>query len=314
MEAHCVAVAETLISAQADPNDGESLYHACEQNNLGLLDVLAKGGLKPDDISYCRKHAMDYRWDEGIRWFLAQGADPNAVHPSASETSLHWAVKRGCSVEIISDLLKAGADPSAKTTTGQSAFLGIVGYTPLDFALRLGRSDVASVLAAHGTIESNFSDYDKFVIGVANGREQGRLSDVEVFVEALTENDKTLVSHVAQLRNWDAVPLMVELGWPVNAVGWMGATPLYWTLCFGETHMVEYLLKHGASMKAVGGYFKNPLHTVIHCQWGKDGDWEGSLECLLQHEIAIPDGIYPCGHDDYDVILAHHLGLAGRSL
>ena len=40
-------------------------------------------------------------------------------------------------------LLDAGADPNARTKNGTSAYLGLKGWTPYDFALRLGRKDVA---------------------------------------------------------------------------------------------------------------------------------------------------------------------------
>lgn len=307
VEAKSLVVAEKLVAAKADPNDGESLYHACEKNSIELLDLLANGHLDPEDISYCIKHAMDFRWDDGIRWFLDKGADPNAVHPVAKETSLHWAVKRNCSVEIITDLINAGADLNARTTTGQSAFLKIVGHTPLDFALRLGRKDVVTLLKARGAKESVYSEYDQFVIGVVNSEDQDEVKNEKGMLGSLTENDQNLISHVSQMQNWGAVRKMIEIGWPIDGVGWMGATPLYWALAFGETLMVQYLLQHGASTDEIGGYFKNPIHTVISCQWGKGGDWTGSLACLLKHGLEIPSDVFPSGQSDLDGILRRYL-------
>ena len=81
VENNCVPAARVLVDAGADPNDNESLYHACEKFNLELLDTVAANGLDAEAVSYCIKHVMDMNWTEGIRWFLDQGADPNAIHP-----------------------------------------------------------------------------------------------------------------------------------------------------------------------------------------------------------------------------------------
>ena len=308
VENNCVPAARVLVDAGANPNDNESLYHACEKFNLELLDVVAANGLNAEAVSYCIKHVMDMNWTEGILWFLGQGADPNALHPADGETSLHWAVKRNCSADVIGTLLDAGADPDARTSTGKSTALGIVGWTPLDFALRLGRGEVAELLRRRGAVPSPLSEYDRFIVACANrdldivenlkGR---RLAD-------LTDDDRTLISHVAQVDNWGAVRLMAELGWPVDARGWMEATPLYWALCKGHPEMVDFLLRRGASTDPIGGYFQHPVHAVIHCQWNRDrGNYPAALELLLEHGVAIPDGFFPCGNAAMDAVLSGYI-------
>lgn len=309
VENNCVPAARVLVDAGANPNDNESLYHACEKFNLDLLDVVAANGLDAEGISYCIKHAMDMTWTDGILWFLHQGADPNAVHPADNETSLHWAVKRNCSTDVIGALLDAGADPDARTSTGKSTALGIAGWTPLDFALRLGRGDVAALLLRQGAVPSPQSEYDRFVVACAN-------ADLEVVEDLedrcladLTDDDRTLISHVAQVDNWAAVRLMADLGWPIDARGWMDATPLYWALCKGRPDMVDFLLRRGASTEPVGGYFRDPVHAVIHCQWTRDrGNYSAALELILEHGVAIPDGFYPCGHAAMDAVLSRYVG------
>ena len=308
VENNCVPAARVLVDAGANPNDNESLYHACEKFNLELLETVAANGLDPEGVSYCIKHAMDMNWTEAIMWFLDQGADPNAIHPSDRETSLHWAVKRNCAIEVIRALLDAGADPNARTSTGKSTALGIVGWTPLDFALRLGRSEVATLLSDQGADPSPMSDYDRFVVACAN-------TDLQVVeglkgrhLNSLSNDDRTLITHVAQMDNWDAVRLMADLGWPIDARGWMDATPLYWTLCKGHPEMLDFLLRHGASTEPIGGYFQDPVHAVTYCQWNRDrGDYPGALKRLLEHGLAIPDGFFPCGIDAMDAVLSRYV-------
>lgn len=308
VENNCVAAARVLVDAGADPNDNESLYHACEKFNLELLDVVAVNGLDLEAVSYCIKHAMDMNWTEGILWFLGQGADPNALHPADNETSLHWAVKRNCTAEVIGALLDAGSDPNARTSTGKSTALGIVGWTPLDFAMRLGRGDIAELLRRHGAAPSTLSEYDRFVVACANA-DRDVVEDLkDRNLAGLTDDDRTLISHVAQVDNWAAVRLMAELGWPIDARGWMNATPLYWALCKGQPEMVGFLLRQGASTDPIGGYFQHPVHAVTHCQWYSDrGNYPAALELILEHGAAIPDGFYPCGNAAIDEVLTRYI-------
>ena len=309
VENNSVPAARVLVDAGANPNDNESLYHACEKFNLELLDTVAENGLDPEAVSYCIKHAMDMTWTEAILWFLDQGADPNAIHPSDREMSLHWAVKRNCGLDVIEALLDAGADPNARTSTGKSTALGIVGYTPLDFALRLGRRDVAELLERRGADPSPLSEYDRFVVACANADHAVVEALKDRHLPDLNDDDRTLISHVAQMDNWDAVRLMADLGWPIDARGWMDATPLYWTLCKGQPEMLGFLLRRGASTGSIGGYFQNPFHAVVYCQWNRGtDDYAAALELLLEHGLAIPDGLYPCGDDDMDRVLARYAG------
>ncbi len=308
VENNCVAAARVLVDAGADPNDNESLYHACEKFNLELLETVAVNGLDPEAVSYCIKHVMDMNWTEGILWFLDQGAEPNAIHPADEETSLHWAVKRNCSVEVIGALLEAGADPNARTSTGKSTALGIIGYTPLDFALRLGRDEVAALLRRHGAVPSPLPEYDRFVVACANAEHEVVERLKERYLKDLTDDDRTLISHVAQVDNWNAVRLMAELGWPIDARGWMDATPLYWALCKGQKEMVDFLLLLGASTEPIGGYFQDPIHTVMHNQWNRDhGQYLAALARLLDHGLPVPEGCYPVGQAAVDAVLAQYI-------
>ncbi len=308
VENNSVPAARVLVDAGANPNDNESLYHACEKFNLELLETVAVNGLDPEAVSYCIKHAMDMTWTEAILWFLDQGADPNAIHPSDHETSLHWAVKRNCSLEVIEALLEAGADLNARTSTGKSTALGIAGWTPIDFALRLGRRDVAVLLERRGAVPSPMSEYDRFVVACANADHSIVEELKERHLKNLNDDDRTLISHVAQMDNWDAVRLMADLGWPIDAQGWMDATPLYWALCKGRPDMLEFLLRRGASTESIGGYFQNPVHAVVHCQWNRgEGNYPTALDLLLEHGLSIPEGMYPCGDDGMDRVLARYV-------
>lgn len=305
VEANSVAGARLLLEAGADPNDNESLYHACEKWNLDLLIALGEHGLRSQDISYCVKHALDMRWPEAVYWFLEQGADPNAVHPSAHETTLHWAIKRGAPLAVIQSLLGAGADPNALARAGHVMILGRRGNTPLDYALGLGSTEIANLLRTHGAIDSPRSPKEEWIIAAASGNHElafSLLHENPGLKQQLDHFDRSLVAHVAQMQNWSGVRLMVELGWPVDAVGWMEARPLTWALCFGNAETVDFLLTRGASLSPAGQYFQTPLHTVVHCRWEKR-EQVACLERLLREDITVPDHFFPCGINEFDSVL-----------
>src|SRR5690606_28683599 len=71
-----VETARILLEAGANPNDGESFYHAVEFHNTKSLDLLYKYGV---DINGGNAffHKLDYEDPEGILWFLENGVDLN---------------------------------------------------------------------------------------------------------------------------------------------------------------------------------------------------------------------------------------------
>lgn len=307
VEANSVAGARLLLEAGADPNDNESLYHACEKWNLDLLMALGEFGLREQDLSYCVKHALDMRWPEAVYWFLEKGADPNAIHPAAHETTLHWAIKRGAPLAVIQALLDAGADPNAMAQAGHSMVLGRKGNTPLDYALGLGSTEIANLLRSHGALDAQRSDKEALIIAAAAGDRERAFAILQAnpsLKQQLDHFDRSLVAHVAQMQNWSGVRLMIELGWPVDAVGWMEARPLTWALCFGNSEMVDFLLTRGASLSPAGPYFQSPLHTVVHCRWEKR-EQAACLERLLQENITVPESFVPCGITEFDSILCN---------
>ena len=300
-------LARVLLEAGADPNDGQSAYHAAERWDNEALDLLAAHGLSAKEISYCLFHKLDFAHDPGVRWFLDHGADPNGHHPKEDETPLHWAVKRTCSPQTVTWLLEAGADPSARTRDGFTAFPRIRGFTPLDLSERLGRHDVSAVLLAAGAERGPRTAADDFAVACAGGDRQTALrllGEEPDLLEKLLPEDRELMAHVAQQDSAAGVELMLELGFSATEGGWGGSTPLHWAACRGNRALVRALLAPGVPLVDLPGPARTPLHQALYHRWNPAGDYVGVLEELIAAGVPLDEELAPTGDPALDAALA----------
>ena len=118
--AHHAGLARLLLERGADPNDGETVYHAPESYDNAALKLLVESGRLNDEsltVMLARKH--DWHDHDGVQWLLEHGADPNRVS-RWGRTALHQALLRDNALAILELLLDHGADPRVEWH-GQSA-------------------------------------------------------------------------------------------------------------------------------------------------------------------------------------------------
>ena len=251
---HDAELTRILLAAGANPNDGESLYHAVEAGERTCMELLLNAGAKVEG-SNALHHQLDADDLEGLRLLLAHTKDPNDRSSNLGNPLL-WAIRRRRSSAHIEMLLHAGADPHARNQEGASAYV---------LALRYGLGDVAIALRQAGAIES-LSVEELFVSACASAEraEAQRIltAQPEIF-QRLSESQLRQLPNLTEAGCTDAVRLMVELGWPIRIRGgdW-DASALNLAVSRGDAELTRFLLEHGASWTEQHGHGDNVNGTL----------------------------------------------------
>ena len=285
--ANNAALTRLLLAAGADVNEGkpdpgdaegstgslgtEALYHATEFADLTCVRLLLEARPHRGRVSYALARMLDFERPEGVALFLQHGADPNLRVPwMHHRTHLHRAIVHGRSLPIIRLLVDAGGDVNARDDRG---------VTPLGYAVRHGRSDIATLLRGAGADEALLSEQDRAAGAAAQGRGRGADVDPDLLCNAACRND------AAEIRR------LIAAGANPNAKGGLDETaPLDWACWRGQYEAAKALIEAGADIHALNRYDADALdmvtHGSLHCH-----DRFGGVSMKLPEEI--PDGDYP---------------------
>ena len=113
-------------------------------------------------------------------------------------------------------------------------------------------------------------------------------------VQTPSANDRRKVADAAQNNNAAAVRLMLEAGWPVDARGQHGGTPLHWAAFHGNAAMTEMILRHNPPLEWTDTDFNSrPLGWAIHGSehgWHcRTGNYAATVEALLKAGAKLPE-------------------------
>ncbi len=278
---HDLELTKILLEAGADPNDGESLYHSLE--TFTCTRLLLENGARIGG-SNALYRALDFDNLAALELLLEHSADPNEplINSPLAEWGLPllWAIRRRRSRRHVVALLKAGADPSASTLSGVSAY---------SLALQLGLGEVAELLRESGGAKS-ISEEEQFIAACARGDEaeaqriRSRRPDLP---GSLPEARLRLLPDLTEAGGDEGARLMVKLGWPVAVRGgdW-NASALNLAVFRGNVGLTRFLLEHGASWQEEHGHDDNVCGTLGWASCNEPiegGDWAGCARALLEH-------------------------------
>jgi ankyrin repeat protein len=294
-ESNNVAVVRWLLERGADPNDGESVYHAAQNGHLECLDLLLAHRA---DISnrhphwnntplfFLAGHTDDHNgeapWLKGFRWLLVHGADPNVTSYEARETPLHKLVASSRTAAGTALLLDHGADVNAARADGR---------TPYVLALRAGNERAMSLLRDRGARMDIVTPLDALLGACVRGDrpEATRLAEAQPdWLSSLTAEDRAAVVQAVWADKSEAIGLLVELGFDLTWEGEWGGTPLHHAAWLGKPALVRTLLALGAPVNIRDSRFgSSPIAWAAH----------GSTNCRTADEdyVAVVDLLLDAG-------------------
>lgn len=284
-ESNNEAVVRLLLERGADPNDGESIYHAPQRNHFSCAELLLAHGA---DIS--RRHP---RWDntplyfmcgyfEGapdtgkhllaVRWLLEHGADPNVTSYSHGETPLHRCASFHHGPELAEVLLAHGAQVDAPRADGR---------TPYVLAVRSGNAGLAVYLLEQGAAPAQLGPLDALIGHAMNGEAEAaqQLAAAQPgLLAALNSEDQQCLADAAWRGQTAALRILAGLGFDLSHEGTSGGTALHAAAWHGNVEAVRILLELGAPVNVRDKtYGSSPLawtaHGSSYCKRAVDEDY-----------------------------------------
>jgi ankyrin repeat protein len=310
-------IARLLLERGAVPDDHD-LYLACfgddDRESLRLLL-----GHTPDIGGTTALSAPISTGDiEAVRMLLDAGADPNLPMPAelfgtghgtdATWPAVYGAVQFGCHADLVGLLLGRGADPDAAGPDGRS---------PYRVAISQGRSDLAAALRRHGA-RDDATAAERFLSACLRGEQavaRELVAEDPGLMARLTEDERGGIELAAERGDTDAVRLMLDLGFPVDARrGDHGSTPLRAAAYAGSAETARLLVARGADIEA-----RDITWDSTPLEWAKVGsglqprtsprpDWAATIRILLDAGASIetfelsPGDLKPASPEVADIL------------
>lgn len=185
--------------------------------------------------------------------------------------------------------------PKANRRAGGTIYQWTLGFhvSAHDVARKFGRREVLGLLTERTPPDLELID----ACWAGHEARVRRLRETLGNVAArLSASDRELVAHAARNNQTDAVRLMLESGWPVDARGQHHATPLHWAAFHGNAGMAEVIVRFMPALELTDADFNaTPLgwtiHGLEHGWHARTGDYAGVVDVLLRAGATRPTAI-----------------------
>jgi ankyrin repeat protein len=306
-----------LLERGADPNDGETPYHAPESRDNTTLKILVESGkLTERSLATILLRKTDWHDYEAIKWLLDRGVNPN-VTTQFGKTALHNAILSDNSVEIVGVLLDHGADPLLIAARPDRTPTAARGLSAVEMTAWAGRGDVLQLFEKRG-IQVQLHGVERLLAACASNDSATVRSiadrDPHVVQEVIAEGSR-LLSTFARVGNTEGTRQLLDLGIDVNAVHKEGAPyfgvardsrALHSAAWLSWPATVKLLLERGATVDARDAKGRTPLALAVRACVDSFWTWRRSpetVELLLRAGASASNVAFPSGYAEVDTLL-----------
>lgn len=275
--AHHPGLTQLLMDHGADPNDGETEYHAPEGFDNRPMEIIVESGrLNPMGLTTMLHRKLDWTDYQGVAWLLEHGANANAVS-HWGRRALEHAAGRDNHVRFFEILLDYGADPRLSSSDGVNAFM---------LAAAMGRADVLELFARRGfrfVLEGDPAFFAACTRGDAKAARQMADDDPEL-IDRLKREHPEVLPNFAGAGNTVGVKILLDLGFDIGAHV-RGQTALHMAVWRERLPTVKLLLSRGASVEAKNSRGENALALAERAMVEKS-EWTPHETSAVLREIA----------------------------
>lgn len=281
-----MVLARWLLEHGANPNDGESLYHATELGHHEGLKLLLDHKADPTGTNALLR-AMDFHDTEAVGMLLAAGgrADEYVGEPANGEAPrvvvpvLHHAARRMSDSAMIALLLENGAD-SARMYEGVSAY---------GLARAYGNAALAQAMEVTGNT-TELSSIEQWLADAADGLSvEGRFLDPARLPEPYRNLMATLVHLPGKLAHMQRLAV---LGLEYDRPDTQGVTPVQLAGWEGLPELMAWLLSMKPDLAHINDYGGTLLSSIVHgsenCPNRANRDHIACAKLALEQGVALP--------------------------
>jgi ankyrin repeat protein len=249
--AHDPETTRLLLERGADPNDGESVYHAVEADHTECLELLLANGATVRNTNALSNAIGD---PAKVRLLLEQGD----LRPSDQE--LRDALLHARAPAVVSLLIDHGASLDARDDHG---------LTPYSRAARFKSEETIKLLAAAGANTDELDPAAEWVGAIVRGdHERAARIRTEHPDLVLRRDDAEELPRWASAGDDEVVARLLDAGVPIDARGIDEGTALHYAGMWGRASTVALLLDRGADPEVIGGPQTRPEPPLGWTAWG----------------------------------------------